>query len=158
MIDNFQKKKKKIPTYLLIVKNLSRVTANQHFFKDGLIAMHLVCCCSLPVWSRSSLKKGTPRDLFWPCPGSAPGRIWPNNNTCKGRWVLYSYQVSLTSMKRFCSKGLLCVPIHIHALVHPPPFFHLNKYIENSLKFIKHLNLLHKHSSTYKHVNYTKQM
>ena len=28
--------------------------------------MHLVCCCSLPVWRRSLLKKGTPRDLFWP--------------------------------------------------------------------------------------------
>ena len=28
--------------------------------------MHSVCCCSLPVWRRSSLKKGTPSDLFWP--------------------------------------------------------------------------------------------
>ena len=37
-----------------------------------------------------------------------------------------------------------------------PPLFHVNKYIENSLKFIKHLNLLYKHSSTYKHGNYTK--
>ena len=41
------------------------------------------------------------------------------------------------------------------ALVHPP-LFHINKYIENSLKFIKHLNLLYQHSSTYKHGNYTK--
>ena len=38
----------------------------------------------------SGLKKkfpeeGDPRDLFLPCPVSAPGRIWPkNNNTCKG--------------------------------------------------------------------------
>ena len=39
-----------------------------------------------------------------------------------------------------------CVPIHIHALVHPPSLFrHLNKYIENSLKFFKHLNPLFKH-------------
>ena len=37
-----------------------------------------------------------------------------------------------------------------------PPLFHVNKCIENSLKFIKHLNLLYKHSSTYKHGNYTK--
>ena len=35
--------------------------------------MHSVCRCSLPVWKRSLLKKGTPGDLFWPCPGSAPG-------------------------------------------------------------------------------------
>ena len=50
----------------------------------------------------------------------------------------------------------LCVPIHIHALVQPPPFLHLNKYIKNSLKFLKHSNFLYKHSSTYKHGNYTK--
>ena len=28
--------------------------------------MHSVCCCSLPVWRRSFLKKGTPSDLFLP--------------------------------------------------------------------------------------------
>ena len=42
-------------------------------------------------------------------------------------------------------------PYILHALVHP--LFHVNKYIEISLKFIKHLNLLYKHSSTYKHGN-----
>ena len=57
--------------------------------------------------------------------------------------------------EHFCSKGWLCVPIHIHALVHPPPF-HLNKFIKNLLKFLKHLNLLYKYSSNYKHWNYTK--
>ena len=36
---------------------------------------------------------------------------------------------------------------NVHALVHPPPLFHLNKYIKNSFKFLKHLNLLYKHSS-----------
>ena len=47
--------------------------------------MHSVCRCSLLVWRRSFLKKGTPRDLFLPRPGCAPGRIWPkNNSTCKG--------------------------------------------------------------------------
>ena len=71
--------------------------------------MHLVCCCSLPVWRRSFLKKGTPRDLFWPRPGSAPGGIWPkNNNTCKGPWVLHSYQVSSKSIKRFWRRSRKC--------------------------------------------------
>ena len=71
--------------------------------------MHSVCCCSLPVWRRSSLKKGTPRDLFWPRPGSAPGRIWPkNNNTCKGPWVLHPYQVSSKSIKRFWRRSWKC--------------------------------------------------
>ena len=32
----------------------------------------------------------------------------------------------------------------VHALVHPPPFLHLNKYIKSSLKIFKHLNLLYK--------------
>ena len=31
--------------------------------------MHSVCRYSLPVRRRSLLKKGTPCDLFWPCPG-----------------------------------------------------------------------------------------
>ena len=64
--------------------------------------MHLVCCCSLPVWIRSFLKKGTTCDLFWPHPGSTPGRIWPkNNNTCKGSWLLHPYLVSSKSITWF---------------------------------------------------------
>ena len=71
--------------------------------------MHSVCRCSLPVWRRSFLKKGTPRDLFWPRPGSAPGRIWlKNNNTCKGPWVLHPYQVSSKSIERFWRRSRKC--------------------------------------------------
>ena len=71
--------------------------------------MHLVCRCSLPVWRRSFLKKGTPRALFWPRPGSAPGGIWSkNNNTSKGPSVLHSYQVSSKSIKRFWRRSWIC--------------------------------------------------
>ena len=71
--------------------------------------MHSVCRCSLPVWRRSFLKKGTPRDLFLPRPGSAPGGIWPkNNNTCKGPWVLHPYQVSSKSIQWFWRRSRKC--------------------------------------------------
>ena len=71
--------------------------------------MHSVCRCSLPVWRRSFLKKGTPRDLFWPRPGSAPGGIWLKNNyTCKGPWVLHPYQVSSKSIQRFWRRSRKC--------------------------------------------------
>ena len=71
--------------------------------------MHSVCRCSLLVWRRSFLKKGTPRDLFLPRPGSAPGGICPkNNNTCKGPWVLHPYQVSSKSIKRFWRRRWKC--------------------------------------------------
>ena len=40
----------------------------------SIIGIHLVCRCRLPVWRRSFLKKETPRDLFWPSPGSVLGR------------------------------------------------------------------------------------
>ena len=71
--------------------------------------MYSVCRCSLLVWRRSFLKKGTTRDLFLPRPGSAPGRIWPkNNNTCKGPWVLHAYQVSSKSIKRFWRRSRKC--------------------------------------------------
>ena len=74
-----------------------------------IIAMHSVCRCSFPVWRRSFLKKGTPRDLFWPRPGSAPGGIWPkNNNTCKGPWVLHPYQVSSKSIQLFWRRSRKC--------------------------------------------------
>ena len=74
-----------------------------------IIAIHLVCRCSLLVWRRSLLKKGAPCDLFWPRHGSAPGRIWPkNNNTCKGPWVVHLYQVSSKSIKRFWRRSRNC--------------------------------------------------
>ena len=38
------------------------------------------------------------------------------------------------------------------------PYPRLNKYIKNSLKIFKHLNLLYKHSPTYKHGNHAKLM
>ena len=61
-----------------------------------IIAMNSVCCCSLQVWSRSSLKKGTPYNLFiLPPLGSVPGHIWPKHlNACAGTWTLHPYQVS----------------------------------------------------------------
>ena len=67
--------------------------------------MHSVFLCSLPVWRRSLLKKGNPRDLFLP----RPWPIWPkNNNTCKGPWVLHPYQVSSKSIKRFWRRSRKC--------------------------------------------------
>ena len=50
-----------------------------------IIVMHSVCRCSLPVWRRSFLKKGTPVTYF--CPALDPplgGSGRKNNNTCKG--------------------------------------------------------------------------
>ena len=44
-----------------------------------LIAMHSVCCCSIPLWRRSSLEKGPLIDVLWPCSGSAPRRILPKS-------------------------------------------------------------------------------
>ena len=71
--------------------------------------MYSVCRCSLLVWRRSFLKKGTPRDLFLPRPGSAPGWIWPKNNkTCRGPWVLQPYQLSSKSIKRFWRRSRKC--------------------------------------------------
>ena len=104
-----------------------------------IIAMYSVCCCSVQVWI-SFFKKGTTSDLFWPHPGTATGRIWLIHvNAYAGSWALHSYQVLFTSIKRFCSKGWLYVPLHIHALVltPPPPFLYLNKCIKISLKILQ---------------------
>ena len=42
-------------------------------------------------------------------PRFIPGRIWPkNNNTFKGPWVLYPYQDSRKSIKRFWTRSRKC--------------------------------------------------
>ena len=52
-----------------------------------------------------------------------PRQIWPKSEyKWVGSWVLYPYKVWGISIKWFCSYEWLCVPIHIHALVHPTPF------------------------------------
>ena len=66
--------------------------------------MHSVCHCSLPVWRRSFLKKGTPVTYFYPALDPPP----KNNNTCKGPWVLHAYQVSSKSIKRFWRRSRKC--------------------------------------------------
>ena len=40
-----------------------------------IIAIHSVCCSSLPTLKKKSFGEGPLIDLLWPCPGSAPGRI-----------------------------------------------------------------------------------
>ena len=45
---------------------------------------------------------------------------------------------------------------HTYTCISTPPFLRLDKYIKNSLKFLKHLNLLYRQSSTYKHSYLTK--
>ena len=40
-----------------------------------IIAIHSVCCSSLPTLKKKSFGEGHLIDLLWPCPGSAPGRI-----------------------------------------------------------------------------------
>ena len=44
-----------------------------------IIAMHSVCCCSIPFRRRSSMEKGPLIDVLWPCSGSVPRRIWPKS-------------------------------------------------------------------------------
>ena len=70
----------------------------------SIIAMHSLCCCSIPLWRRSSLKKGPLIDVLWPCSGSAPRRIWNKSEyKWEGSWVLYPYEVWWISIKWFCS-------------------------------------------------------
>ena len=113
----------------------------EHWYAFGLL-----------LWPNNLKKKffkeGDPSPLTYFCPGSAPGRIWPKClKTCKRPWVLHSYQVSSKSIEPYCSKGWLCVPIHIviTCISAPPPFLHQDIYIKKSLKLLKHFNLLYKH-------------
>ena len=61
--------------------------------------MHSVCCRSLPIWRRSSLKKGTPRVLFWPRPGSAQGRSGRNTTTLERNHECATWNLSHATRK-----------------------------------------------------------
>ena len=55
------------------------------------------------------LEEGDPPWHIFACSWSAPGWIWPkNNSTCKRPWVLHLYQVSSKSIKRFWRRSWKC--------------------------------------------------
>ena len=76
------------------VKNLTSKwnQKQQHFFPHASRSLIYIRFVAVGFWSEEEVCWiRDPRDLFWPRPGSAPGRIWPiNKNTCKGPWVLHA--------------------------------------------------------------------
>ena len=88
-----------------------------------IIAIHSICCSSLPTLKKS-FREGPLIDLLWPCPWSAPGWIWPKSQyKCAGSWVLYPTKFGkYPSSDSVVKADSDCIPIHIHALVHPRPF------------------------------------
>ena len=70
--------------------------------------MHSVCHCSLPVWRRSFLKKGTPVTYFCPALDPPLGGSGRKTTTLVGPWVLHAYQVSSKSIKRFWRRSRKC--------------------------------------------------
>ena len=92
----------------------------QHFITHASRSLLWIRFVDVAFRSEEVFWRSPPRWPILPHPGSAPGQIWPKHlYACAGPWALHTYQVSLFIM-RFCSKCWLCVPIHIHALVHPP--------------------------------------
>ena len=99
------------------IKNTSKIWL-RNGTKSNNISSHMLLdhCYAFGLSLKpSGLKKkfveegDPPRDLIWSRPGSAPGRIWPkNNNTCKGPWVLHSYQVSSKSFRWFWRRSRNC--------------------------------------------------
>ena len=45
-------------------------------FRNKWIELNSVCCCSLPVWRRSSLKKGSPVTYFGPALDPPRDSLW----------------------------------------------------------------------------------
>ena len=83
---------------------------------------------------------------YFALPGSAPGQIWPNifmHVPGHEHFIPTKFRKHPLSGS-VVKAGYVFPYIYMHP-VHPPPPFHLNKFIENSLKFLKHLNLLYKH-------------
>ena len=74
-----------------------------------ITAMYSVCCYSLLVWRRSSLKKGTPVTYFGPALGPPLGGSGRKTTTLVKRpWVLHPFQVSSKYIKRFWRRSWKC--------------------------------------------------
>ena len=107
--------------------------------------MNSVCFCSLPVW-RSFFEEGEPnppsRDLFCHALDPPLGRY--------GQIILmhvpgHEHFIPTKFHKHPLSGSVVKADsVFPYKYMHKctPSPFHLNKYIENSLKFLKHLNLL----------------
>ena len=114
-----------------------------HCYASGLLLIHF------------NLKKKSFGEEAPHLPIFAPPWIHPSADLAK-RTERMCRALSTSSLPSFVKADYnVCAPIHIHALVHPLPSPEIHK---KSLKFFKHINLLYKHSTTYKHTNYTKQM
>ena len=87
-------------------------------------------------------------DSFLPCLGSTQGGSDKKLNTCAG-----NENFMPTKFHKHPSSSSVVKAKVVHS-----PFLHLNKYITNSIKFLKHLNLWYQHSPDYKHRNYISLM
>ena len=70
--------------------------------------MHSVCPCSLPVWRRSFLKKGTPVTYFCTALDPPLGGSGRKTTTFNGPWVPHPYQVSSKPIKRLWGRSWKC--------------------------------------------------
>ena len=122
-----------------------------------IIAMYSVCCCSLPVSRRSSLKKGTLVTYFSPALDPPLDRSCQKTTTLvrDHKHFIPSKFRKYPSISSAGKADYVFQYIYMHKCNPPPPFNHINTYIKNSLKFFKQINLLYKHSPTYKHGKYT---
>ena len=110
------------------VAHLSTMNASKIWHQNGTknnkASSHMLQdhCYAVAFWAKNDFfLDGDPCDLFLPCHGSAPGQICPKH--------LNAYTtISTSSLPSFInihhavliSKGWICVPRHIHELVHPP--------------------------------------
>ena len=84
-------------------KRIKNLTPNEtknnntssHMLLDHCYAFSL--CCSLP--KKMFFREGDPRDLFWPCPGSTPGRIWHKSQyKCAGPYEKKLYGTYMSKL------------------------------------------------------------
>ena len=93
----------------------------QHFFIHVHAFRSLLCIWFVAVAFQPEegvFEEGDPSNLFWPRPGSAPGRIWSTVTLVRD----LEYIMHITFQQNPSSGSVAkadCIPIHIHAIVHP---------------------------------------
>ena len=74
---------------------------------SGPIALTWEPC--LTSWKKKFVKGRYPPWPIFACGGTTVWQIWTkNNNTCRGPWVLHSYQVSSKSLQWFWRRSRKC--------------------------------------------------
>ena len=95
----------------------------QHFITHASRSLLWIWFVAVAFQSEEVFWRRGPPVTYFASPWIRPWANMAKTSLCMCRAMSTSSLPSFVNIHPFCSKGWLCVPIHMHALVQPPPPF-----------------------------------